>query len=269
MQKRKYLGLLFMATVAFAMQFWATGVGADCTVPTCFQAGGYEVRTVEPFPTQNNDGSTTFNYTVMPLPGTSKNVSTIDILAPVCNLDYRYNGPDNTIGIWTGDPNGWRSYPPGTGSSNTSYAFGVYQVYVFEQSFNSFGPFYLHTTKADLGVTSMGLKIGATLYAGEILGPACYLYKIATTTSQKIQLNPKNPDQYITVTFNTDGSVVSVTAHKNGQDVPLAWHDLSELGEVNGLPVTYMPDGAIMKTSNTDDPCYNYFNGTRYCQTCY
>jgi hypothetical protein len=289
MLARKYLGLLFMAMAVVAMLFGATAVEATCSTAqlsaaTCFDAGGYEVTTVSPFPLQISEGSAIFYYTIAPLPGTSKNVSTIDILVPVCNSDFNFDGiVDNLIQISTGDPNGWRSYPPGQGSSNTNYGMGVYQDSVFEQNFNipTSGQFYLHTTRAVSGGTSMGLKIGNSLYAGLILGPACYLPKVASTVEQVIQLDPLIPSRFWTILKDADGTLLQILDENNQ---PLALQNLGNSpvwvcvdpildssGNYSGcnssyLPITYMPDGVGRFGKHT---CYYaLINGT-YTKKCY
>ncbi len=273
MLEKKHISLLFVALVAVTLLCAATRVEASCSTEelqafTCFSAGGYDIRIVPgpngEFPVNNNPSycsgaANCFTYSVTQ--NTSKNISQLDVLIPVCTSN---NGINNSIVVLTGYPSGWHVSAPGAGGQNTSWAYGVYQDYVLEYSFNMTSNFWIATTQAKAGQTSMAMHIGTGLFAGAILGPACYQPLIATTTTQKIQLDPNNPNAYIIVTLGTDGSVISVTDNTGAQ---LAWHDLSELGSVNGLPVTYMPNGAIMKTGTNS--CYNYFYLGRYCQACY
>ncbi len=213
MFRKKYTSLFFTALAIAVSLFTASQAGATCqpdeiAALTCLDTGGFEVRTT-PFPTQNDDGTTTFNYTIAPLPGTAKNVSTLDMLVPLCNVDFNSDGiVDNLILISTGDPNGWRMYPAGQGSSNTNYGLGVTQFTVFEQNFSSStaASFYLHTTKAVSGATSLGLKIGSQLFYSSILGPACFMGKTASTTAQIIQVDPLISEKTVTVLKNADGS---------------------------------------------------------------
>lgn len=266
-----------MAMIAAVLVFASARVEAQCTTEelqalTCTSGGGYDIRVVQgpngEFPVNNDpnycDGAANcFTYSVTQ--NTSKNISQLDMLIPVCTST---TGIDNSITVQTGYPSGFHISYPGEGGQNTQWAEGVYQDYVLEYSFNTTDSFWLQTTKAGAAMTSMAWHIGNSMYSGKILGPACYQAKIATAVAKKIQLNPKDPNQYIIVTFGTDGNVLSVTDNNGNQ---LAWHPLSDLGEVNGLPVTYMPDGSIMKTgsSSDGDPCYNYFYGGRYGTVCY
>jgi hypothetical protein len=273
MSDRKLVHLLFVVLVAVALLCTATYVEASCSTSelqasTCFSAGGFDFRVVPgpngEFPVNNTPGfcngaATCFTYSVTQ--NTTKNFSQVDVLIPVCTSN---NSIDNSITALTGYPSGWHISAPGEGGQNTSWAYGVFQDYVLEYSFNTTSSFWFSTSPAVAAKTSMAFKVGSTLYAGAILGPACYQPRIAATTTQRIQLNPNNPDAYIVVTLRTDGSVVSVVDNTGAQ---LAWHDLSELGTVNGDPVTYMPDGAIMKTGANS--CYSYFAAGRYCTRCY
>ncbi len=270
MLNEKCKGLLFMAMVAVALMLSATSVGAACTAEelasaTCFTGGGFEVRTVAPFPIQNSDGTTAYNYSILPLPGTTKNVSTVDILVPLCNSDFNLDGIiDNLIKISTGDPNGWRSYPPGQGSSNTNYGLGATQYSVFEQNFSTppNGSFYLHTTKGVSGNTSMALKIGSQLAYGTILGPACYEGKTAATTGEVIQLDPLNPALFITVFRGADGGVEEVldafgniaTGSRLSDSQIWVCNNpiLNSDGSYNGCndplsQLTFVPDGAALR----------------------
>lgn len=272
MKKGKFIVLLFLALVIAQMSV-ASHVEATCTpaelsAATCFSAGGYDIRTVPgpngEFPVNNNAGfcngaANCFTYSVTQ--NTTKNISQLDVLIPVCASN---NSISNAITVLTGSPSGWHVSAPGDGGQNTSWAYGVYQDYVLEYSFNTTNNFWLATTPARAAKTSMAMHIGTGLYAGAILGPACSQPKIATTTMQKIQLNPNNPDAFIIVTSGTDGTVESVVDNTGTE---LTWHDLSELGPVNGLPVTYMPDGSVMKTGTNS--CYSYFYLGRYCTRCY
>jgi hypothetical protein len=289
MQKGKFIRLSFTAIVAVVLLLAATRIeaaepcmSAEVSAHTCFEAGGYVMRTVSPFPVQNTDGTTVFNYTLLPLPGTSKNVSLIDLLVPVCNTDLTGDGvADNAITIWTGDPNGWHSYVPGAGSSSTNFGAGITTYVVFEQSFNSSGPFYLHTTKAIARVTSSAFKIGNSLYSGTILGPDCYVPKVASTVEQVIQLDPLRPGRFITVLKDADGSLLSIL-DENNQPLALkklsdspAWVCLDPILDSSGnylscngdlLPITYMPEGVGRAGKHT---CYPVFYGSFMSTRCY
>lgn len=163
---------------------------------------------------------------------------------------------------------------PGAGDQTTGFGVGDYQDQIVrmaaQQSSNAYGlpagSYSFTTSRAgDTKNTSMAIKISnSTYYCPNIAGPACYQPKIAQTTVQKIQLNPDMPDAFITVTFRSDGSIVSVT---DNTGAPLVWHDISEFPPINGQPLTYMPDGAIMKTG--DNSYWTYWNGNRYVTVYY
>ncbi len=272
MPTRKYMSLLFLALIAAALIFGATHVEAACSTAElqaykCFSAGGFDIRIVPgpngEFPVNNTPGfcngaATCFSYSITQ--NTTKNMAQLDVLIPVCISN---NNIDNSITALTGYPSGWHASAPGDGGQNTSWAYGVFQDYVLEYSFNTATGFWFSTSPAVAAKTSMAFKVGSQLYAGAILGPACYQPKIAATTTQRIQLNPNNPDAYIVVTLRTDGSVVSVVDNTGAQ---LAWHDLSDF-TINGEPVTYLPDGTVMKTGANS--CYSYVYLGRACTRCY
>lgn len=272
MLMKKHTSLLFMALVVVALLCTATYVEASCTTAelqafTCFSAGGFDIRIIPgpngEFPVNSNSSfcngaATCFSYSITQ--NTTKNMAQIDVLIPVCTST---NSIDNSITALTGYPSGWHVSGPGDGGQNTSWAWGVFQDYVLEYSFNTTTSFWFATTPAVAAKTSMAFKVGSSLYAGPILGPACYQPKIASTTSQKIQLNPNNPDAYIVVTLRTDGSVVSVVDNTGAQ---LTWQDLSEF-TINGQPVTYLPDGTVLKTGANS--CYSYIYLGRACTKCY
>jgi hypothetical protein len=272
MFKRTHTSLLFIMLAAVTLLCATTRAEASCSTAelqasTCFSAGGFDIRIVPgpngEFPVNSlpgfcNAAATCFSYSVTQ--NTTKNIAQVDVLIPVCTSN---NGIDNTITPLTGYPSGWHVSLPGDGGQNTSWAYGVFQDYVLEYSFNTTSSFWLSTTQAVAGKTSMAFKVGSTLYAGAIQGPACYQPKIATTTTQRIQLNPNNPDAFIVVTLRTDGSVVSVV---DNTGTPLSWHDLSEFS-INGEPVTYLPDGTVMKTGANS--CYSYVYLGRACTKCF
>ncbi|MEJ2695816.1 MAG: hypothetical protein P8013_04135 [Candidatus Sulfobium sp.] len=291
MKRGKQIGLLFMATVAVVLSLAATQAGAQCTAEelsasTCFVTGGYEVRTVAPlFPVQNPDSTTTFNYTVTPV-STSKNISMIDMLVPICSVN-------NAIQTATGDPNGWGSYgdpyvgqTKGSGSPSTGFGLGNMQYFVFEQNFDSSGTFYIHTTKAASQPTSMALKIGNTLYAGSILGPACYDAGVGSTVSQEFAVDPLvHPGVKLKVEKQSNGNIISVTAtDKDGQPLPVTtlslkdypywvcldadWHYSNGIPVYDGCngdlsPVTHIPEGAFLKFGNSSWISYT-IGGTTY-----
>ncbi len=264
MLRRKHLSFLFMVLVSVVLLCAATNAQATCSTAelaayTCLSAGGYDIRIVPgpngEFPVNNNPGfcngaANCFTYSATQ--NTTKNISSLDLLVPVCTST---NGVDNSIVALTGSPSGWHTSAPGVGGWTTGWAWGVYQDYVLEYSFNTAGSFWLATTPAGSAQTSMAFKIGSALYAGAILGPACYQPQIAATTSQRIQLDPNNPDAFIIVTFRTDGSVVSVTDSAGN---PLPLQDISTLTFGNGLPLTYMPNG-VLKAGNHCCYYYNYY----------
>ncbi len=262
MLMKKRTSLLFMALTAVALLCTATYVEASCSSAelqafTCFSAGGFDIRIIPgpngEFPVNSNSSfcngtANCFSYSITQ--NTTKNMAQIDVLIPVCTST---NGIDNSITALTGYPSGWHASDPGAGGQNTSWAWGVFQDYVLEYSFNTTTNFWFSTTPAVAAKTSMAFKVGSSLYAGAILGPACYQPQIAATTTQKIQLDPNNPDAFIIVTFRTDGSVVSVT-DSTGNPLPL--QDISTLTFGNGLPLTYMPNG-VLKAGNH---CCYYYN---------
>lgn len=284
--KNRSMLLILLAAVLMllpAVQAEAACSTAELNAFTCLDAGGFEVKVVgTPFPIQNSDGSSTFTYVATPLPGTTKNISTIDILVPVCNLDFNLDGIiDNAIALSTGAPSGWRNYPPGQGASNSSFGLGDTQNSVFEYSFNTAGQFFLQTTKAVSGVTSMGLKIGSQLAYGAILGPACFQGKVATTTTQVISLDPLNPGRFISIVKGADGSLIQVL-DENGNPLLLqdlkdspVWVCVDPILDASGnyqscnsslLPITYMPDSVGRFGKHT---CYPVFICGKYSLRCY
>jgi hypothetical protein len=288
MTSLKRNSLWLMVISAISLMFTATSAEANCSKEDldsarCLVIGGYVVRVDSAdFPIQHNDWSTTFLYQIYKLPGTSNNISTINMLVPVCNDDFNLDGiVDNWISVATGDPNGWKSYPPGQGSSNTNYGAGVYQYSVFEQSFNSAGSFYLHTTKASAEPTSIAFKIGSKLHAGTILGPTCYKPQIAGASIQVVPLDPLNPQRFITIMKNADGSLEAVF-DENNNPLPLEnfasfplWVCVDPILDASGnylgcsspfLPITHMPDGIGRFGTHT---CYTAFVGGRLSTTCY
>ncbi len=271
------MALAAVVSLFAAIQAEATCQPDELAAFTCLDTGGYELRTT-PFPTQNNDGTTTFNYTIAPLPGTSKNVSTLDVLVPVCNADFNSDGiVDNLISISTGDPNGWRMYPAGQGSSNTNYGLGVTQFSVFEQNFSSStaASFYLHTTKAVSGATSVGLKIGSQLFYGSILGPACFMGKTASTTAQIIQVDPLISEKTVTVLRNSDGSFAQDSSSLFDSQVwvcsnPILNSDGTYAGCNDPLTqLTFISEGAILKFGKHSMVKVSGTSGGTATTTCY
>ena len=279
--------LLFITIVFTAMTASAACTEAEKAAFTCAEIGGYELRIdTDTFPTQD-DVSTTFSYKLIPLQGTTKNVSMIDMLVPVCR--------DNNaiVDVDTGPSSGWYAYPAGEGSSSTNFGEGVFQYFVFEQTFDSSkkDTFYLASSKASAGPTSFGLKIGPKLEAGEILGPACFDAQTASVVEQVVQLDLfKDPDRIMTIEQDPSGDLLSVSALDGGEYVSVTVKDLKtfpvwvcvypnldeggkflncNLGpnlEPGMLPITHMPDGVGRFGENT---CYAAFIAGRYAYYCY
>ncbi len=273
------MALAAVVSLFAAIQAEAACLQGEIDASTCLDTGGFEIRVATaPFPTDNIDGTTTFTYTATPLPGTSKNISTVDMLVPVCNSDFNSDGiVDNAISISTGDPNGWKQYPAGQGSSNSNYGLGVTQYSVFEQNFSSStaASFYLHTTKAAAGATSVGLKIGSQLFYGSILGPVCYQGKVATTTSQVIQIDPFIPEKTVTVMKNADGSFAQDSSSLFNSEVwacsnPVLNSDGSYAGCNDPLSqLTFVSEGCVLKFGRQSMIKVSGSSGGTASLTCY
>lgn len=204
--------------------------------------------------------------------GTGSNLWTYEIKGPLSGinqltaLETVCSSPMPELGYSV--PSGGQVIAPGLGDPTTGYGIGNWQEYVVRLAAAPDGNpahYGFYTTIAGgFRNTSMQVKMGKALYyCRNIIGPECYQPKIATTTTQKIQLNPDVPNQYIIVTMRTDGSVVSVVDDTGTQ---LTWQDLSNF-MIDGQPVTYLPDGTIMKTG--DHSCYSYVYLGKACTKCY
>jgi hypothetical protein len=267
---RKHIGLLLILLAVIAVMSAGSAVMAADQVPTsCTLADAN--GNVAPYTLSILADPATGNWPI-PVPGTNQyrwtylvsgslsGINQLDALELVCNPEMGYSVES-----------GGQVIAPGAGDPTTAFGLGNFQDYVVRMAYSAGSQglpanYNFLTNKAgSFRKTSMQIKAGKSIYyCANIAGPACYQPRIATTTTQKIQLDPNNPNAFIVVTFRLDGSVLSVVDN-TGAELPQ--HDLSELGAVNGQPVTYMPDGAIMKTGI--NCCYNYFINGGYRQACY
>jgi hypothetical protein len=189
MVKRTSLVLFSMTLVAFLLLLGAyradagDGVcvagGAEERSYNCFSAGGYVVEF-----DGVTDGNTKFNYSLTAV-STSKNVSIIDLLIPVC---------EPPILVSTGDPNGWSQSCDGCGGGSTGWG-NVAGFTVAEQSFDSNVFYFRSADPAGIDRTAIGIKIGNQIYSGSINGPSCTT-PLETTCKD--------------VTSNVDGSCVRI-----------------------------------------------------------
>lgn len=277
----KFSILSILLSIAIVLTAITASVACTEGDISCAELGGYELRLTD---TVQDIDSTTFKYDLIAV-STSKNVSILDMLVPVCSDDNDlYNSE-------TGQPSGWEVYLPGEGSPSTSYGEGVYQYYVFEQNFNSPGTVYLKTPKASVGPTSVAAKIGTKLETDKILGPDCFNAKTASVTEQTVQLDLfKDPDRIMNISQDPSGALLSVSAYDGSGYVPVPVKDLKTfpvwvcvnpvldsngdflrcdpiIGDPDGmLPITYMPDGVGRFGKNT---CYAAFIAGRYAYYCY
>ncbi|MGW8194983.1 MAG: hypothetical protein ACWGOX_12035, partial [Desulforhopalus sp.] len=264
--------LLFIASAFTAMSASAACTAEEKAALTCADIGDYALRiSNDIFPVQD-DIYSIFEYT-LDGSATTKNVSIIDMLVPVCS-DENFLYDDALIA--TGPASGWTFYEDGDGSPSTNFGTGVLQYATFERNFDK-STFDLTTYKASAGPTTVGFKIGSKLYVGEILGPACYRPQMGTVTFQVITLNE---DKKVRVTKDPTGEVTGVAfscgVDAEGQDI---WcpADLEEAVKLYACAnfdtygactdtqqVSYMPEGVVKIGTNTT-VCYRTLAGSLYC----